>query len=224
MKFVSFDEKDNAVNVFGNSRYEKIENFVEKAFDELQIAKKTITRNTLSNMSTLKAKEDASFIRDEESIELEQEINNIKINNNSVFTDKATSIADRQKKSFNNFISELDSSINMSTIEIETNEKNYLDNYNKKIKDIFKNSQTKINKIKKIKQDRNKYRKENKINNNINITNNLNLNINLSKNNNYNNNPTFKNLSDLIKSNNNFEPVKPNFEITEKILENKIKN
>ena len=60
------------------------------AVKKLQIAKKTITRNTLSNMSTLKAKEDASFIRDEESIELEQEINRIKINNNSVFTDKAT--------------------------------------------------------------------------------------------------------------------------------------
>ena len=121
-------------------------------------------------------------------------------------------------------MNELDSSINMSTIEIETNEKNYLDNYNKKIKDILKTSQTKINKIKKIKQDRNKYRKENKINNNINITNNLNLNINLSKNNNYNNNPTFKNLNDLIKSNNNFEPVKPNFELSEKIFESKNMN
>ena len=168
LKFISFDEKDNTTNVFGNSRYEKIENFVEKAFDEIQIAKKTITRNTLSNMSTLKAKDDTSFIKDEESIELEQEINRMKIHN-SVFSDKGISIADRQKKSFNNFISELDSSINMSTIEIETNEKNYLDNYNKKIKEYFKTSQNKINKIKRVKLDRNKYRKENKINNNINI-------------------------------------------------------
>lgn len=55
----------------------------------------------------------------------------------------------------------------MSTIEIETNEKNYLDNYNKKIIDILKTSQSKINKIKKIKPDRNKYKKDNKINNNI---------------------------------------------------------
>ena len=52
----------------------------------------------------------------------------------------------------------------------------------------------------------------------------MNLNINLSKNNNYNNNPTFKNLNDLIKSNNNFEPVKPNFELSEKIFESKNMN
>ena len=224
LKFISFDEKDNTTNVFGNSRYEKIENFVEKAFDEIQIAKKTITRNTLSNMSTLKAKDDTSFIKDEESIELEQEINRMKIHN-SVFSDKGISIADRQKKSFNNFISELDSSINMSTIEIETNEKNYLDNYNKKIKEYFKTSQNKINKIKRVKLDRNKYRKENKINNNINITNNLNLNINLNNKNNNNTNSAFKNLNDLLKSNSNFEPMKPNYDYDEEnILENQNMN
>ena len=222
LKFISFDEKDN---IFGNSRYEKIENFVEKAFDEIQIAKKTITRNTLSNMSTLRAKEDTSFIKDDETIELEQEINRMKINNNSVFSDKVFSMADKQKKNFDNFINELDSSINMSTIEIETNEKNYLDNYNKKIKEYFKTSQNKINKIKRIKLERNKYRKENKINNNINITNNLNLNINLSKNN-KNTNSAFKNLNDLLKSNANFEPMKPNYDYDEEklILENKNMN
>lgn len=222
LKYIS-NNSDKDEYIFGKSYYEKIENFVEKAFDEMQIEKKNITRNSLSNMSTLKAKEDTSICKDEDSIEIEQEIKRIRLNS-STKLDKGLEQVDKNKKKFNNFINELDSSINMSTIEIETNEKNYLDNYNKKIKDILKNSQTKINKIKKIKQDRNKYRKENKINNNINITNNLNLNINLSKNNNYNNNPTFKNLNDLIKSNNNFEPVKPNFELSEKIFENKNMN
>ena len=222
LKYIS-NNSDKDENIFGKSYYEKIENFVEKAFDEMQIEKKNITRNSLSNMSTLKAKEDTSICKDEDSIEIEQEIKRIRLNSSTTL-DKGLEQVDKNKKNFNNFINELDSSINMSTIEIETNEKNYLDNYNKKIKDILKTSQTKINKIKKIKQDRNKYRKENKINNNINITNNLNLNINLSKNNNYNNNPTFKNLNDLIKSNNNFEPVKPNFELSEKIFENKNMN
>ena len=222
LRYIS-NNNDKDENIFGKIYHEKIENLVEKAFDEMQSEKKHITRNSLSNMSTLKAKEDTSTIKDEDSIEIEQEIKRIRLNSSTTL-DKGLENVNTHKKNFSNFISELDSSINMSTIEIETNEKNYLDNYNKKIKDIFKNSQTKINKIKKIKQDRNKYRKENKINNNINITNNLNLNINLSKNNNYNDNPTFKNLSDLIKSNNNFEPVKPNFEISEKILENKNMN
>ena len=222
LKYIS-NSSDKEENIFGKSCYEKIENFVEKAFDEMQIEKKNITRNSLSNMSTLKAKEDTSICKDEDSIEIEQEIKRIRLNSSTAL-DKGLEQADKNKKNFSNFINELDSSINMSTIEIETNEKNYLDNYNKKIKDILKTSQTKINKIKKIKQDRNKYRKENKINNNINITNNLNLNINLSKNNNYNNNPTFKNLNDLIKSNNNFEPVKPNFELSEKIFESKNMN
>ena len=221
--YISFNENENDSNIFGKMYHEKIENFVEKAFDEMQIAKKTITRNTLSNMSTLKAKEDTSICRDDDTFELEQEINRMKINN-STSLNRGLDIVGGQKKTFNNFINELDSSINMSTIEIETNEKNYLENYNKNIKDIFKTSQNKINKIKKIKLDRNKYRKENKINNNINITNNLNLNINLSKNNNYKNDATFKNLNDLIQSNNKFEPVKPNFEINEKYLENKNMN
>ena len=221
LKYVS--NNDDNENIFGKIYYEKIENFVEKAFDENQIAKKNITRNTLSNMSTLKAKEDTSICRDEDIIDLENEIKRNKLNKISTL-DK---VDDKQKRTFNNFLNELDSSINMSTIEIETNEKNYLDNYNKKIKDIFRTSQNKINKIKKIKPERNKYRKENKINNNINITNNLNLNINLSKNNNYNNtNSTFKNLDELIKSNNNnYEPVKPDIAINENLFtENKNMN
>ena len=223
LKFIYFDEKvENIDNIFGNIYKEKIENFVDKAFDEMQIAKKTITRNTLSNMSTLKAKDDTSFCKDEDTIELEKEINKMKINN-SIGVEKGPVDDDRNKKNFNNFMNELDSSINMSTIEIETNEKNYLDNYNKKIKEYFKNSQSKISKIKKIKPERNKYKKENKINNNINITNNLNLNKNLNKNNNFNNNSNFKNLNDLIKSNKNFEPIKPNFIKKEENVE-KIEN
>ena len=59
LKYVSNDEKEN---IFGKMYYEKIENFVEKAFDENQAAKKNITRNSLSNMSTLKAKEDTTSI------------------------------------------------------------------------------------------------------------------------------------------------------------------
>ena len=214
LEFISLDEKDKMNNnIFGNSQYEKIETFVEKAFDENQIAKKNITRNTLSNMSTLKAKDDASFGKDDETIELEQEIYRMKSNNSNTL-DKGLVVDNKEKKNFSNYINELDSSINMSTIEIETNEKNYLDNYNKKIKEYFKTSQNKINKIKRIKPDRNKYRKENKINNNINITNNLNLNINVTKNNDYTENSAFKNLNDLLKSNKNFEPIKLNEEIS----------
>ena len=223
LKYISNKDDNVNENIFGKNYYEKIEDFVEKAFSEMQNAKKNITRNSLNNMSTLKAKEDTSICKEEDTIDFEQEINRIK-SNNLKNIDKGLGNDNKNKKKFSNFMSELDSSINMSTIEIETNEKNYLDNYNKKIKDIFKTSQNKINKIKKIKQDRNKYRKENKINNNINITNNLNLNINLSKNNNYNNNPTLKNLNDLIKTNDNFEPVKPNFNVNEKTIENKNMN
>ena len=223
LKYISYNCDINNENIFGKSYYEKIENFVGKAFDEKQNEKKNITRNSLSNMSTLKAKEDTSICKEEDTIDFEQEINRIK-SKNSTNLNKALGNECKNNKKFSNFISELDSSINMSTIEIETNEKNYLDNYNQKIKDIFKTSQNKINKIKKIKLDRNKFRKENKINNNINITNNLNLNINLSKNNNFNNNQTLNNLNDLIKSNNNFEPVKPDYEVKEKIIENKIIN
>ena len=215
LEFISLDENDQ--NIFGNMKYEKIETFVEKAYDENQIAKKNITRNTLSNMSTLKAKEE-SFCKDDDTIELEQEINKIKVKaNNSGNLERGKGIGDKKKKNFSNYINELDSSINMSTIEIETNEKNYLDNYNKKIKEYFKTSQNKISKIKRIKPDRNKYRKENKINNNINITNNLNLNINVTKNNDYNENSAFKNLNDLLKSNTNFEPIKLN----ENLIDNK---
>ena len=215
LEFFSLDEKEKDTNIFGNSYYEKIETFIEKAFDENQMAKKNITRNTLSNMSTLKAKDD-SFCKDDETIELENEIYRMKSNTSNTL-DKAAGIDNKQKKNFSNYISELDSSINMSTIEIETNEKNYLDNYNKKIKEYFKTSQNKINKIKRIKPERNKYRKENKINNNINITNNLNLNINVTKNNDYTENSAFKNLNDLLKSNTNFEPIKLN----EEIIQNK---
>ena len=217
LEFFVSDEKENDINIniFGNKYYEKIEAFIEKAFDESQKEKKNITRNTLSNMSTLKAKDD-SFCKDDETIELEQEIYRMKSNTSNTL-DKAINIDNKQKKNFSNFISELDSSINMSTIEIETNEKNYLDNYNKKIKEYFKTSQNKISKIKRIKPDRNKYRKENKINNNINITNNLNLNINVTKNNDYNENSAFKNLNDLLKSNTNFEPIKLN----ENLIDNK---
>ena len=68
LEFISLDENDK--NIFGNMKYEKIEAFVEKAYDENQIAKKNITRNTLSNMSTLKAKEDTSFCKDDDTIEL----------------------------------------------------------------------------------------------------------------------------------------------------------
>ena len=220
LEFFVSDEKENDINIniFGNKYYEKIEAFIEKAFDESQKEKKNITRNTLSNMSTLKAKDD-SFCKDDETIELEQEIYRMKSNTSNTL-DKAINIDNKQKKNFSNFISELDSSINMSTIEIETNEKNYLDNYNKKIKEYFKTSQNKISKIKRIKPDRNKYRKENKINNNINITNNLNLNINVTKNNDYTGNSAFKNLNDLLKSNTNFEPIKLN----EEIIQNKNMN
>ena len=75
LEFFVSDEKENDINIniFGNKYYEKIEAFIEKAFDESQKEKKNITRNTLSNMSTLKAKDD-SFCKDDETIELEQEI------------------------------------------------------------------------------------------------------------------------------------------------------
>ena len=117
LEFISLDENDQ--NIFGNMKYEKIETFVEKAYDENQIAKKNITRNTLSNMSTLKAKEE-SFCKDDDTIELEQEINKIKVKaNNSGNLERGKGIGDKQKKNFSNYINELDSSINMSTIEIE---------------------------------------------------------------------------------------------------------
>jgi hypothetical protein len=96
LEFISLDENDQ--NIFGNMKYEKIETFVEKAYDENQIAKKNITRNTLSNMSTLKAKEE-SFCKDDDTIELEQEINKIKVKaNNSGNLERGKGIGDKQKK------------------------------------------------------------------------------------------------------------------------------
>ena len=72
LKFVNLDGKNEGI--FGEIKKEKIENFVEKAFDEQQNAKKTITRNTLSNMSTLKAKEDATIYNNDDTIDLEKNL------------------------------------------------------------------------------------------------------------------------------------------------------
>ena len=124
---------------------------MEKAFDEQQNAKKTITRNTLSNMSTLKAKEDATIYNNDDTIDLEQEFSKIKFNNSLKINGDIDT-----KNNFNKYINELDSSVNMSTIEIETNEKSYFEKYNKNIKEYLKTSENKINKIKKIKTERNK--------------------------------------------------------------------
>ena len=218
LKFVNLDGKNEGI--FGEIKKEKIENFVEKAFDEQQNAKKTITRNTLSNMSTLKAKEDATIYNNDDTIDLEQEFSKIKFNNSLKINGDIDT-----KNNFNKYINELDSSVNMSTIEIETNEKSYFEKYNKNIKEYLKTSENKINKIKKIKTERNKYRKDNKnkINNNINITNNLNLNINLNKNNinNFENDSNYKNLNDFIKSNVDFKPTKTNYDVDYEKFENK---
>ena len=48
------------------------------------------------------------------------------------------------RANFNDFIKEINTTINMDTIEIETHEKKYLDEYNKKIKEYLINSQNDI--------------------------------------------------------------------------------
>ena len=146
LKYVTFDEKVQNPKIFGKITKEKIENLIDKAYDESQASKKSITRKTLGNNSTLKDRNDSSFF-DEKSFDLGLDLSLSKIeSNNSLIMSKIQSNRE-VKPDFNEFINNLNNKIKMNTIDIETNEKNYYKDYDKKIKEYLRRSQNDINQI-----------------------------------------------------------------------------
>ena len=155
LKYITFDEKVKNPKIFGKIIKEKIENLFDKAYDESQLSKKSITRKTLGNNSTLKERNETSFF-EEKSYDYGIDLNLSKIeSNNSLMMSKINS--DMTKKpDFNEFINQLNNNINLNSIDIETHEKKYYNDYDKKIKEYLKRTQNDINQINKENKEKRK--------------------------------------------------------------------
>ena len=137
LKYILFDEKVKNPRIFGKVVKEKIENLIDKAYKESLIAKKKITRKTLGNNSTLKninPNEEKDYYN-----EFNLDINSWKIGKNN--SNKEI------KTNFNDYINNLSNKINMNKIDIETHEKKFFDEYDKKYEEYMKKSEKELDKI-----------------------------------------------------------------------------
>ena len=146
LKYVTFDEAVKNPKIFGNVMKEKIENLIDKAYNDSLIKRKFITRKSLGSNSTLSYKTDMSFNGNEKSkygfdLDLSREESN-----NSLMIPKGRSNIEI-KISFNDYINKLNNNIDMNKVNIETNEKNYYNDYDNKIKEFLKHSQKDLEQI-----------------------------------------------------------------------------
>ena len=146
LKYVTFDEVVKNPKIFGNVMKEKIENLIDKAYNDSLIKRKFITRKSLGSNSTLSYKTDMSFNGNEKSkygfdLDLSREESN-----NSLMIPKGRSNIEI-KISFNDYINKLNNNIDMNKVNIETNEKNYYNDYDKKIKEFLRHSQKDLEQI-----------------------------------------------------------------------------
>ena len=144
LKYITYDEKIKNPKIFGKVVKVKIENMIDKAYDESQIVRKSITRRTLGNNTTLKEREDTSFVMDEKSFDLGLDISREELSNSVIISSSSNINKLDLKTSFNDYLNELNSNINKNTINIETHEKNYLNEYDKKVKEYMLHSQNDI--------------------------------------------------------------------------------
>ena len=144
LKYIIYDEKIKNPKIFGKVVKVKIENMIDKAYDESQIVRKSITRRTLGNNTTLKEREDTSFVMDEKSFDLGLDISREELSNSVIISSSSNINKLDLKNSFNDYLNELNSNINKNTINIETHEKNYLNEYDKKVKEYMLHSQNDI--------------------------------------------------------------------------------
>ena len=86
LKYITYDEKIKNPKIFGKVVKVKIENMIDKAYDESQIVRKSITRRTLGNNTTLKEREDTSFVMDEKSFDLGLDISREELSNSVIIS------------------------------------------------------------------------------------------------------------------------------------------
>jgi hypothetical protein len=140
------------------------------------------------------------------------------------------------KTSFIDYIKELNDTINMNSIEIETHEKNYYNDYNKKIKEYLTHSQNDINTFNRERRIKKKMKENNSLNNSLNISgsgnkhksdirNHLFNNINNSNSNNTNKKVENENNNIINKNNNNnnIPEIKAKPNVTKEFKEKEIK-
>ena len=146
LKYIAFDEVVKNPKIFGKVMKEKIENLIDKAYNESLIKSKFITRKSLGSNSTLSYKSDLSFNGKEKSrYGLDLSLNEEE-SINSLMIPKVRSNMEI-KLSFNDYINKLNNNIDMNKINIETNEKKYYNDYNNKIKEFLKHSQKDLEQI-----------------------------------------------------------------------------
>ena len=198
LKYITYDEKIKNPKIFGKVVKVKLENMIDKAYDESQIVRKAITRKTLGSNTTLKEREDTSFVMDEKSFDFGLDISREEFSHSVILNSSENLNKLDLKTSFSDYLNELNNNINKNTINIETHEKNYLNEYDNKVKEYMLRSQNEIFRLKEEKTFKNentqeketeKGKENNALNNSnnsfsiINIDNKNNENIKLDDNN-----------------------------------------
>ena len=198
LKYITYDDKIKNPKIFGKVVKVKLENMIDKAYDESLIVRKAITRKTLGSNTTLKEREDTSFAMDEKSFDFGLDISREEFSHSVILNSSENLNKLDLKTSFSDYLNELNNNINKNTINIETHEKNYLNEYDNKVKEYMLRSQNEIFRLKEEKTFKNentqeketeKGKENNALNNSnnsfsiINIDNKNNENIKLDDNN-----------------------------------------
>ena len=163
IKYLTYDENVKNPKIFGKVEKEKIENMIDKAYEQVQKERKNITRKNLGNNSTLRERNEISFFMDEKSMDLGLDISREELSN-SVIISSSNKNKLEFKTSFNEYLNELNINMSKNNIDIETHEKNYLNDYDKKVKEYLKNSQNDINQFNKENLYKNINKQKNKNN------------------------------------------------------------
>ena len=148
LKYITYDEKIKNPKIFGKVVKVKLENMIDKAYDESQIIRKAITRKTLGSNTTLKEREDTSFVMDEKSFDFGLDISREEFSHSVIINSSENLNKFDLKTNFNDYLNELNNNINENTINIETHEKNYLNEYDNKVKEYMLHSQNELFRLK----------------------------------------------------------------------------
>ena len=167
LKYVNYEDNIKNQRIFGKVTKEKIEDLVDKAYEESLLQRKFITRKTLGNNTTLR---DRNYMSNytEKSIDYGLDIIKEEYNKSMIMNGDKNQM--EIKTSFIDYIKELNDTINMNSIEIETHEKNYYNDYNKKIKEYLTHSQNDINMFNRERRIKKKMKENNSLNNSLNIS------------------------------------------------------
>ena len=212
LKYITYDEKIKNPKIFGKVIKVKLENMIDKAYDESQIVRKSITRKTLGNNTTLKEREETSFVMDEKSFDFGLDISREELSHSVIINSSENINKLDFKTSFNDYLNELNNNINENTINIETHEKNYLNEYDNKIKEYMIRSENEIIRLNEESsfknvniQEKEKETEKIKENNLLNNNNSSDIKINDNKNNeSIKVDDDNKNQNIIINKNNNF--------------------